>query len=171
MSNAKNESSSAIATHVLQIENSLKIGTAEISASSETLIASAFLCFNNIGVTHLNGVRLSYPDRPLLASIITVYVRDVDWSCGVVGERLNSPLGRNVQAASGWKYPNALQCGIVISQSNNVFQIRADSIENAQQFYISNTENILVNVNDGVGGPGYTDNDGSFDLFVRIDQL
>lgn len=135
---------------------------------------SGWLYFNNVRVNSFNGSRLTYAadGRSVRASLVSVYVTDVGYTVGVPGEKFTSVGGRHVSSDGGWRYPSAYQCEIVIHAAgeSTVSAIRASSAAQAQRLIIPNTQDIIVNINDGRRSPGYTDNGGGFDLHLRIDQ-
>lgn len=128
--------------------------------------------WNNIRTNNRSGVRLMLTDNvPLRASRVLVYASDVGWQYSWGSPVVTSPNGNGSPSGGGWLFAGAPQFSIVLYQSNGQqCQIASNNIGQPNEGNFSNTYDILVNVNDTLGGgnDNYTDNGGSYDIWVRV---
>lgn len=146
----------------------------EISLSPKSVMelknGNSIYFYESVPVHHINGVRLLIDNnKPLRASRINVYTDQIKWHCGYPHEIITTPTGRNIRSGPGWKYPGNFELGIVLFNAGIATQIvkmKNDPIP--QEILLNKDSDIIVNVNDGTGRPAYTDNKGSFDIYIIL---
>lgn len=100
---------------------------------------------------------------------ISVYARDVRWRYAFGSGAVTSPGGNGGSGGSGWRFRNAHRFGIVVYQGNRYWNVTSTSRTQPTVITgLTNTLPVVVTVNDTNGN--YSDNGGSFDLYVRKDN-
>ena len=126
---------------------------------------AGFSWYNNVGV-NLNTTLLGTSGT----TQISVFAGDIRWRYAFGNAPdVTSPQGDGGSGGAGWRFPNAHRFGIVIYQGNNYWNVRSTSSTNPTVITgLSNTQNIIVTVNDTNGN--YGDNNGAFDIYIRKDN-
>jgi hypothetical protein len=104
----------------------------------------------------------------LRASRIRVWCPKLLWfNDSTTASLQTSPLGDNRISGSDFNYPRMPEFGVVLFQSGLVVEsIRGPDDTQALEIELSPAVDILVNVNDIVGG--YPNNTGTFDLSFEV---
>ncbi|MEN9224273.1 MAG: hypothetical protein Q6L60_08660 [Thermostichus sp. HHBFW_bins_43] len=130
----------------------------------------AWMGFHGLRVNQELGNILRWQERPLRASRIRFFVRNVAWRYGFsFSTGIKSPLGKGIPTPQGWRYPGLCRYGIVVFQPNTqlvAHQVFEASPEQPQEVELDPNLDIAFNVNDAKGS--YGDNSGSFDVYLQV---
>ena len=140
-------------------------GASETAATSnERDAAAGFGWYNNLRV---NG-STTLTDTTGTTQV-SVYAADVKWRFGFGSRAITSPKGDGGTGGSGWQFRNAHRYGITLYQGNRYWNITSRSSSSPTVISgLTNTQPVRIMVNDTVGN--YSDNGGSFDLYLRKDN-
>jgi hypothetical protein len=129
-----------------------------------------WIAFCGLRVNHEAGNVLYWQGQPLRASRARFFVRNVAWRYGFsFSTSIRSPLGKGIPTPPDWRYPGLCRYGLVLFQPNVQLvarQVWESSPEQPQEVDLDPNLDIAFNVNDAKGS--YSDNSGSFDIYVQV---
>ncbi|MGY2975588.1 hypothetical protein [Thermostichus sp. MS-CIW-37] len=130
----------------------------------------AWMAFRDLRVNQEAGNILRWQGRPLRASRIRFFPRNVAWRYGFsFSTSIRSPLGKGIPTPEEWRYPGLCRYGIVLFQPNAqlvAHQVFKSSPEQPQEVDLDPNLDIAFNINDAKGS--YGDNSGSFDIYLQV---